>query len=60
MADRRRIVIDLVRAGAETIEGTARVGGGEPVAFTGWLDLLRLLEAGAPGRDVTREEGGST
>jgi hypothetical protein len=40
-----RIVLDVTATAGGRIEGTASwVNGGQPVPFTGWLDLMRLFE----------------
>jgi hypothetical protein len=46
-----RVIIELHRTEANTVHGVviADAGdSGEPQRFTGWLELLRLLEALAP------------
>jgi hypothetical protein len=48
-----RIVLDLTAAAGDHIEGTASWADlGKPVAFYGWLALMRLLE------DAQRSTGG--
>jgi hypothetical protein len=43
-----RLIIDLY-AGADGIEGVINVAGSdEPQPFSGWLELLRLLEGLVP------------
>ena len=40
-----RIVLDVTATAGGRIEGTASwANGGQPVPFTGWLDLMRLFE----------------
>jgi hypothetical protein len=46
-----RIILDLSGAPRDRIEGTASwADNGEPIAFSGWLALMRLIED-AQGRD---------
>jgi hypothetical protein len=57
-----RIVLDLTGAAGDSIEGTlswADTANDEPIAFSGWLALMRLLE-GAPSRsdDAARPDSG--
>jgi hypothetical protein len=49
-----RVVLDLNASAGGHIEGTASwVGGPKPVAFSGWLALMRVLE------DAQRHTGGA-
>jgi hypothetical protein len=47
-----RIVLDVTASADNHIEGTASwANGGQPVHFTGWLDLMRLFEDANDGVD---------
>uniref|UniRef100_A0AAU2UXF1 Uncharacterized protein n=1 Tax=Streptomyces sp. NBC_00003 TaxID=2903608 RepID=A0AAU2UXF1_9ACTN len=43
-----RVVIDLYHHGDEAYGQACIEGAGEPVLFSSWLDLLRLLERPPP------------
>jgi hypothetical protein len=56
-ADRRRFVVDLVAVG-EGVEGTVRSEDDPcPTPFSGWLELLRLLEAHEGTRPPSSDAG---
>ena len=40
------LVLELIIAGTEPLTGTVRpVGGGDPVAFHGWIDLMAAISS---------------
>jgi hypothetical protein len=43
-----RFLVDISRDGDGRITGHVEGSGGGPVPFSGWLELLRLLEDRAP------------
>jgi hypothetical protein len=47
----KRFVVEIVPTADGRVVGTVHDGGG-PVAFSGWLDLLRLLEPPGPPPEV--------
>ena len=51
----RRIELDLV-AGVEPIQGCARGADGVEHAFTGWLELVEMLDRARAGRSPGRTE----
>jgi hypothetical protein len=66
-----RFVLELIPTQPGRVEGVlVREGSDEPQGFSGWLDLLRLLERAAqgaevcqpplPDRDLEREDPGGT
>jgi len=56
MTELTRVVLDLDRT-AEPISGCVHVAGGPRVAFSGWLELVALLERVAgPDAFLTEDE----
>lgn len=55
MRDRLQMVIEA--AGRERPEGAFTLEGAEPVAFSGWLELLRLIEAALEPRPAEADDG---
>lgn len=54
-----RFIVDLHPV-EHRVEGTlAGEGPGEPHPFSGWLELLRLLEAGLPADAAVPSPGGA-
>jgi hypothetical protein len=43
-----RIIVELHHTSDEGVHGSVILHSGEPQPFTGWLELLRVLEALAP------------
>jgi len=43
-----RIIVELHHTNDEGVHGAVIPDSGEPQTFTGWLELLRVLEALAP------------
>jgi hypothetical protein len=39
-----RVVIDFDQGPPDSVEGVLDLDGQEPIRFSGWLELLRLLE----------------
>jgi hypothetical protein len=56
--DKRRVILEITRSQGG-FEGTLLdEGADEPVVFTGWLELLTLLETPHPARNPSRLSGG--
>jgi hypothetical protein len=47
-----RLVIDVDAPAGDHPQGSVVTDGGRAVVFSGWLDLLRVLEIGLTGRSV--------
>ncbi len=45
-----RVLLDIGRDGDGRVVGRLTLPGGVPVRFSGWLELLHLLEGPAEGR----------
>jgi hypothetical protein len=54
-AEKRRVVLEFTRSQAGFQGTMLDEGASEPVVFSGWLELLALLEA--PGPDGERHAG---